>query len=143
MDAFLEDLSGHGLRIIRCVPYPDRWTNFSASHALTWQFCDFKKGGHTVVPPQPGYYCFFIGPAAGALPPAGYPLYAGETKDLRQRYQNYLTEMNAKYGRTHVKKFLKVFWGEVRFAYSPIPATAPSDVKLRRQVVVTQFDFQD
>lgn len=134
MDAFLEELSAHGLRIIRCVPYPNRWATFEANHALKWSFVDFAKGGHTAVPEKPGYYCFFVGPASAGLPPAGYPLYAGETQDLRQRYRNYLTEKSAKRGRVHVKKFLKVFEGEVRFAYSPIDPPTPSDADSRRKV---------
>jgi hypothetical protein len=129
MDAFLEEQAAHGLRIIRCVPYPTRWESFTKKHALSWTFVDFNKGGAAAVPAVAGFYCFFVGPAPANLPPAGYPLYAGETQNLQKRYGNYLVEKNSKTGRDHVKKFLKVFEDEVRFAFAEWPSSSPPVTK--------------
>ena len=129
MDAFLEEQAAHGLRIIRCVPYPTKWEAFAKKHMLSWISVAFETGGAAAVPETAGFYCFFVGPALAALPPAGYPLYVGETGNLRKRYGNYLIEKNSKTGREHVRKFLKVFEGEVRFAYAVWPTTSPPPTK--------------
>lgn len=51
-----------------------------------------------------------------------YPLYAGETLSLKERYRDYIVERNTHDGRVHVRKFLNVFWGEVEFAYAELQA---------------------
>lgn len=140
MDAFLEEQAEHGLRIIRCVPYPTRWEAFANKHALSWSFTEFKKGGAKAVPDAPGFYCFFVGPAPTILPPAGYPLYAGETESLQTRYGSYLKEKNSRTGREHVRKFLKVFEGELKFAFAEWPKSSPPVTKPRLRAVERELN---
>lgn len=122
MDAFLENIAGNELRLIKCQPHPRRWLNFSNAHQLDWQFTPFRRGGAAALPSAPGFYCFVLVNGWANLPAVFYPLYAGETLDLRTRYRNYLTEKNSRNGRFHVKKFLKVFSGETQFCFAPYNA---------------------
>lgn len=130
MQAFLDELSAGERRIIRVALHPDRWTTFAAKYALTWQIVPFKTGGSNQVPAESGFYCFVVANVAMELPLVLYPLYAGETGDLRRRYKDYLRERNSHRGRDHVRKFLNVFWGEVSFAFAPLD----SDAAVRRLV---------
>lgn len=120
MDAFLESIAKDEQRILRCAPHPTRWRDFSRDYSLDWQVAAFKARGSTRLPVGPGLYCFIVACRVAGLPAVMYPLYAGETLSLKERYQEYLVERNAKDGRIHVRKFLNVFWGEVEFAYAEL-----------------------
>lgn len=125
MDAFLEAIAADELRIIRCAAYPSRWTKFSQDHGLNWQVVPFQTGGATAVPKNSGLYCFIVGNGLAGLPSVLFPLYAGETEDLRGRYKQYLTERQSERGRTQVRKFLNVFWGEAEFCFAEHAADKP------------------
>lgn len=125
MDAFLEEVAAEEQRIIRCAIYPSRWKKFSQDHKLNWKAVPFCRGGATAVPETSGLYCFIVGNRAAELPQILFALYAGETDDLRNRYRNYLTERNSARGRRHVRKFLKVFWGEAEFCFAEHVADKP------------------
>jgi hypothetical protein len=118
LDAFLEGIAADELRIIRCAVYPSRWTQFSQQHGLHWQAVPFTTGGAVAVPEGAGLYCFIVGNSAGGLPQVLFPLYAGETENLRARYRQYLIERNSDRGRKQVRKFLNVFWGEAEFCFA-------------------------
>jgi len=119
VDAFLDEQMKDEMRIIKCAPHPKRWAQFASSHELAWQFAEFRTGGANEVPKESGFYCFVVANPATQLPLVLFPLYAGESSDLRRRYRDYLTEKDSPTGRVHVRKFLSVFWGEVAFAYAP------------------------
>jgi hypothetical protein len=118
------------MRIIKCAPHPQRWLKFAGDHALAWQTVPFRTGGSLAVPAHGGFYCFVVGNSAVQLPLVLFPLYAGETDNLRRRYRDYLREKDAAAGRWHVRKFLKVFWGEVAFAFAPLDV----DLAERRRI---------
>ena len=120
MDAFLNEQMKDEMRIINCAPHPKRWAKFAKTHALAWNLAVFRVGGAQAVPKGPGFYCFVVANPAGQLPLVLYPLYAGETNDLRRRYREYIREKNSPTGRVTVRKFLKVFWGGITFAYAPM-----------------------
>lgn len=122
MDAFLEGIATDELRILRCAPHPIRWREFSRDFRLAWQAVAFEPRGSGSVPDGPGLYCFVVTCRMPGLPAVMYPLYAGETLSLKDRYRDYIVERNAHDGRVHVRKFLNVFWGEVEFAYAELQA---------------------
>lgn len=129
MDAFLQELAGDELRKISCLPKPARWADFSAKHKLVWQHTLFEKGNHALIPEEPGFYCFVVGLPGTALPPIGYPLYVGKTeRTLHTRFGEYLREQEAEKGRTRVRKFIKVFQGELLFFFTHFDGT-PQEVK--------------
>jgi hypothetical protein len=121
VDAFFEKL-GEEHRIIRCQPYASRWKTFADAYALNWQIEPFRAGGANAVPESAGFYCFIVMNRWGSLPAVLYPLYAGETVNLRRRYRDYLREMKDPKGRFHVRKFLLVFAGETKFCFAPFDA---------------------
>lgn len=119
MRAFLEDIAGLELRVISCQPIPARWTAFEGRDDLNWIGIPFEERAINRVPRSQGFYCFFVGPPGGVLPPVGYPMYVGRTsRTLRERFQEYLREQHDTAGRTHVRKFLNVFEGELTFMCS-------------------------
>lgn len=122
MEAFLETVAAEEMRIIRCAPYPSRWEQFSQDHRLSWQVVPFRRGGATAVPEKSGLYCFIVGHSLSGLPQVQYPLYAGETENLRSRYRQYLIERKNERGRKQIRKFLNVFWGEAEFCFAQYDA---------------------
>jgi hypothetical protein len=118
MDAFWRDDDIQSRRRLTCVPYPSRWTAFADAFDLTWNAIPFVRGGGAALPNEAGLYCFFVGQARPQLPLVLYPLYAGETVNLRQRYSQYVREKDNPKGRYHVRRFLKAFHGEVAFAFA-------------------------
>nr|NUR36588.1 hypothetical protein [Sphingomonas sp.] len=134
MQAFLEELSEDEMRIIRCAPHPARWSAFAAAHGLNWNIVPFRAGGANAVPAEPGFYCFIVANTAAQLPLVLYPIYAGETGNLRQRYGNYLTDRNSARARRHVRKFLNVFWGEIAFAYATMDIAPPARLVIEKEL---------
>jgi hypothetical protein len=121
VDAFWQQLNDER-RLIHCQPQPRRWQIFSQDHNLAWQTIPFRRGGGAALPEASGFYCFVVANEMPNLPPVYFPLYAGETENLRKRYRNYVTEKNSPTGRFHVRKFLNVFAGEAVFTFAPYPA---------------------
>ncbi|TIL65609.1 hypothetical protein [Mesorhizobium sp.] len=124
MDPFLLDLAADEMRTIKCAPYPARWLDFHQHYPLVWNFIPFAEANHAQVPDQAGIYCFFVGLPPSSLPPVGYPLYVGKTeRTLRQRFIEYISEEDHDTGRVRVRKFLKVFQGELHFAAAAFQGT--------------------
>lgn len=136
MDAFLQEQMMDEMRIIKCAPHPKRWLKFANDHALVWQTVPFRTGGAAAVPQHGGFYCFVVANKVVQLPLVLFPLYAGETDNLRRRYGDYLREKESDAGRWHVRKFLKAFWGEVEFLY----ALMDTDLAERRRI---ELDLND
>lgn len=134
VDAFLENLALGHLRLLRCQPQPRRWLSFSQAHNLNWQSIPFRRGGGAGLPEASGFYCFVVANTLPNLPQVLYPLYAGETENLRRRYSNYVTEKNAANGRVHVRKFLKVFSGETVFSFAPYDADKVALQRLEKKL---------
>jgi hypothetical protein len=129
MDAFLEELSDDAFRRATFCPMPSRWAEFAARHDFAWEHVPFDPARQHEVPDEPGFYCFFIGLGPQVLPPIGYPLYVGKTeRTLRLRFGEYVTEKNRANGRKRVRKFLKVFDGELIFSCTRFTGT-PQQVK--------------
>lgn len=101
---------------------PRRWQSFSQAHNLVWDTLPFRRGGGAALPETSGFYCFIVANMLPNLPAVFYPLYAGETDNLRRRYRNYVTEKNSPNGRYHVRKFLHVFAGETVFTFAQYDA---------------------
>ncbi|WP_139370466.1 GIY-YIG nuclease family protein, partial [Xanthomonas axonopodis] len=117
------------LRRIDCVPKPARWAKFADKRKLDWKHTSFDKDSHPLVPEIPGFYCFVVGLPGTSLPPIGYPLYVGKTeRTLRKRFGEYLREQDSERGRVRVRKFIKVFKGELLFFYTHFDGT-PDEVK--------------
>lgn len=110
-------LAADDLRVIRCAPHPQRWAEFHSRHQIAWNYVPFDVSNTSQVPDEPGIYCFLVGPPQYSLPQVGYPMYIGKTeRTLRKRFKEYIDEENDDKGRVRVRKFLKVFSGELVFA---------------------------
>lgn len=129
MDAFLDTLSADSLRQIRCNPRPALWAAFAAKYNFLWEHTQFDAANRDNVPLEPGFYCFVVGLPGASLPPIGYPLYIGKTeRTLRTRFGEYLREKDDEKGRVRVRKFIKVFDGELLFFFTNFHGT-PEQVR--------------
>lgn len=134
MNPFLIGLAKNRYRRIICEPHPKRWTKFCNDFHLNWQAVPFRRGGAAVLPQAAGFYCFFVGEPPAHLPRVLFPLYAGETVDLRRRYQDYVREKNNPDGRIPVREMLHVFSGEVGFAYALFAGERPERLAIEKQL---------
>ena len=129
MDAFLAELTSDELRRITCAPHPRRWKAFGDLYSLEWDYVPFERAAARRVPNTPGVYCFYLGNPPRSLPSVGYPLYVGKTaRTLRKRFGEYVDEQQSAGGRTRVRKFLKVFEGELYFSCAPFRGS-PAEVR--------------
>lgn len=133
MDAFFEQLTDEH-RIIRCQPHARRWESFSQAHNLQWQSVPFRRGGGNDLPQTAGLYCFAVGNRWPNIPAVLYPLYAGETLNLRRRYNDYVREKSSKSGRFTIRKFLTVFAGETSFTFAPFDAEKAELMRIEKKL---------
>jgi hypothetical protein len=68
------------------------------------------------------------------LPQVLYPLYAGETGNLRRRYREYVLEKNDPDGRLTIREMLHVFTGEVAFGYALFPSERPERLQIEKRL---------
>jgi hypothetical protein len=133
VDAFFERLEDER-RLIRCQPHAGRWESFSKSHELEWQSIPFRRGGGAGLPKASGLYCFIIGNSWPNLPAVMFPLYAGETLNLRQRYNDYVREKDSRHGRFTIRKFLTAFSGETTFTFAPLDAEKDELMRVEKRL---------
>ena len=82
---------------VRFVLSPRQWGTFACSIALAWQRVKFDRLNVTAVPKATGIYAFAVENPGLQLPPHGYVMYIGITRNdgggsLRKRYKQYLNE---------------------------------------------------
>ncbi len=124
-EAFLEKLGSEELRIVRLQLNPSKWKNFCNKYDYNWDFTPFEPNEANTIPEKPGLYCFYIAHHLKCLPKIGLILYGGiTTRTLKKRFSEYLREKDKDNGRTHVRKFLNVFEGNLCFGWVIVEDTS-------------------
>lgn len=101
-----------------CFLWPRRWNTVADLNFLAWTMIDFNAGNNNLVPANPGIYSFLISPINANIPHL-YLGYIGKTnRTLRERYGEYLHEMNNEKGRPKLVRMLNKWNGYVKFAFT-------------------------
>ena len=106
--------------------YPELW----ASQKIYDYYCDrqwtiirFVSNSDTTIPTTSGIYMFVVAPCCGKLKDHTYIFYVGQTKNLKERYGQYLYEQQGlgSSPRKKVVKFLNHLKDHVYFHFTEIP----------------------
>ncbi len=91
--------------------WPEMWRQYSKSvrQALRWRIYLFDKNEVLNIPDQKGVYTFVIQPGIASHPACSYLMYVGKAvrKTLRDRFKDYLNEINNPKGRPKIIRLNK------------------------------------
>lgn len=111
---------GKGHTFSFCM-WPRMWQNYHPLILLEWQTFHLSLEDANEIPNAPGVYAFLVKPSLEAMLGASYLIYVGKTsRTLRERFREYLREMDDPFGRAKVLNFLQRYNGHVHFSCSVI-----------------------
>jgi len=70
--------------------WPTLWGRFDDRYNYIWNKRLFKASSISSIPVEAGIYTFIIMPMIANHPSCAYLMYAGKTKNLRQRFKQYI-----------------------------------------------------
>lgn len=122
------DARGHRHMILL---WPKLWQQWNPSVALKWRGRPFSPSSRTSIPNSPGVYAFVIEPGVTPGLTISVLMYVGKSdRPLRQRFGEYLQEMNNPTGRPAINTMLRMYDGYVQFYCATVAAPAkPKDVE--------------
>lgn len=110
------------------ILWPKLWQEYidNQGFAFNWQECQFLSTEVDGVPNEPGLYTFTIQPRVANHPSCSYLMYIGKTKrTLRQRFREYLKEMQRESGRPKITRLLNKYPANTFFCYAVPQEDAP------------------
>jgi len=115
--SFVDIVSDAKAHEIRLLLWPTRWQQYRPIHNLDWQIFEFNSDNIQQIPKNPGVYTFLVQPRIAYNLNASYLMYIGKTdRSLRQRYREYLREVENTSGRTQIIDTLIRYTGYVYFS---------------------------
>lgn len=103
-----------------------KWTSYPNKVSLTWTTVKFSRSLKDTIPDDKiGVYTFIVKPEIANHPECSYLLYVGkvqaEKRSLRQRFQEYLYEMNPqRKGRFHIQTMVRNWEDFLWFCYATV-----------------------
>ena len=107
--------------------WPRLWQQYAenSGYIFNWEERKFLASEANNVPEGPGLYTFVIQPSIANHPANSYLMYVGKTKrTLRQRFKEYLREMQRESGRPKIVRLLNKYADNTVFCYSSVQESA-------------------
>ena len=101
--------------------WPRQWQTCDPGLNLPWQSVELNDNQRSEVPRYAGVYSLVVQPGIAGHPACSYLMYLGKAKDLRKRFNDYLTTERTK--RSKVARLLHMYHDYIRFFYSGIDGT--------------------
>jgi hypothetical protein len=106
--------------------YPELWATPRITEyyrGRQWTITKFSNPPVIAIPAVSGIYMFVVAPCCGELTDHSYIFYVGQTKNLKERYKNYLSEQVGlgTNPRPKVVRFLSHLKEHVYFHFTEIP----------------------
>jgi hypothetical protein len=96
--------------------WPQLWKKHNLRIKLRWKGKPFSAGSKTSIPNKPGVYAFVIQPGVPTGVPVSVLMYIGMCdRPLRERFGEYLREMNDPSGRPAITTMLRMYNGYLHF----------------------------
>jgi hypothetical protein len=96
--------------------WPKLWKEWKPPLKLKWESKPFSLGSKGAIPNKPGVYAFVIKPGVPPGVPISVLMYIGMSdRPLRERFGEYLREMNNPSGRPAINTMLRMYVGYVHF----------------------------
>lgn len=118
---FVDVVSDAKAHEVRLMLWPTRWLQYQHLHDLQWQVFEFNRQTIPNIPNEPGVYSFLVQPRIACNLDASYLMYVGKTdRSLRQRYREYLREVDCTTGRPQIIHTLIRYSGHVFFSCASV-----------------------
>jgi hypothetical protein len=96
--------------------WPKLWKEWKPPVTLKWEGKPFLPESKGSIPNKPGVYAFVVKPGVPLGVPISVLMYIGmSNRPLRERFQEYLREMNNPTGRPAIHTILRMYDGYVHF----------------------------
>lgn len=122
----------------RFLLWPKLWQEYTQSHGFSfhWEGRKFIANEANNVPNEPGLYTFVIQPSIANHPSNAYLMYIGKTKrTLRQRFKEYLREMQRESGRPKIVKLLNKYPDNTIFCYSSVQESTTTLARMEKALI--------
>lgn len=120
--------------------WPRLWKRYAEDYGYTfnWQERKFLTNEADNVPDKPGLYTFVIKPSIANHPSNSYLIYVGKTKrTLRQRFKEYLEEMQRESGRPMIVNLLNKYSDNMAFCFSSLKVSAATLAEMETALIGT------
>lgn len=107
--------------------WPAKWKNFDLSINLSWENVILDSQYKSKVPRTTGIYSLVVQPEIVGDHVCSYLMYLGKTKDLRNRFGDYLTTERTK--RPKMIRLLHMYNGYIQFFYSRVNESMLDDTE--------------
>lgn len=118
--------------------WPRLWQQYAKDYGYTfnWQERKFLTSEADNVPDEPGLYTFVIKPSVANHPSNSYLMYVGKTKrTLRQRFKEYLKEMQRESGRPKIVRLLNKYSANMVFCFSSLQENATTLAEMEKALL--------
>lgn len=107
------DARGHRHNLLL---WPKLWQGWNPPVELNWKGKPFSPSSKRFIPNKPGVYAFVIQPSVPPGVPNSVLMYVGMSdRPLRDRFREYLQEMNDPSGRPAISTMLRMYAGYLHF----------------------------
>ena len=107
--------------------WPRQWGTYSKCHKWQSVRLDGSEGGN--IPDSPGIYTLVAVPHIANHPFCSYLMYVGQSKSLRRRFREYLSQERKETGRPKIFRFLHLYQDHVWFCYTLVQSTSLDSVE--------------
>lgn len=120
---------------------PDQWNTLSDEYNnYEWNEVKFEKASLKTLPEVEGVYLIIASPRKINAPFINYFLYVGETKDIQQRFKDYLRKQNnPKSGQYKVHTVIDDFPHNLYFCYVELEGFSQVDRRIIEDKLLTAF----
>lgn len=111
--------------------WPKMWKAWKPPVILKWRGQPFSASSKNRIPNKPGVYAFVIQPGIPPGVPHSVLMYVGMSeRPLRQRFGEYLREMNDTTGRPAISTMLQMYQGYLHFyCASVVKPAKPKEIE--------------
>ena len=96
--------------------WPQRWE--TCSETYDWQITKLSCKDRGIVPNSSGIYTLLAVPNIAGHPACSYLMYVGQSKSLRRRFREYLSQERTESGRPKIFRFLNMYSDQVWFCFT-------------------------
>lgn len=115
----IDSARGHSYKFLL---WPQQWRIFPNTIPLTWGKFKFKRSEKDNIPDYEGVYGLILKPQTASGLDLAYLMYIGITeRTLRERFMEYIREMEQDKGRPLINEFLLRYEPYIHFVCSPKP----------------------
>jgi hypothetical protein len=117
--------------------WPRTWNQYTSTYCNGWQIVRLHAASKAAIPASPGIYTMLIQPGIATHPAASFLMYVGQTQDLADRFDQYLTVERRPEGRPKVVRLLHKYEHHLWFCFCQV---ALPDLDPAENALINAYD---